>query len=49
MDFKHPCVFQRQVSQDADLIFSTSVETVEVIKKQLKQGGRQDGSECYAQ
>ena len=43
MDSKHPVVFERQVFQDAELVFSTSDKTVEVMTKQSKQSGRQGG------
>ena len=43
MNTKHPLVSERQVSQDADLVFSTSVEAVEVLKRQSKHSGHTNG------
>lgn len=43
MDFTHTPVFQRQVSQDSEHVFSTSFDTVDVMKKQLKESGHPNG------
>ena len=43
MDSKHPLAFESQVVQDADLVFSTSIDTVEVLKRQSKHSGHRNG------
>ena len=43
MDSKHPIVFERQVFQDADLVFCTSDETIDVLTRQSKHSGHQGG------
>ena len=43
MDTKYPLVSEFQVSEDADLVFSTSVEAVEVLKKQSKHSCNTNG------
>ncbi|MCJ1422214.1 hypothetical protein MMC29_000093 [Sticta canariensis] len=43
MDFTHPPVFQRQVSQNLEHVFSTSFDAVDVMKKRLKQSGHPNG------
>lgn len=44
MDCQCLPVFQRQVVQDAKDLFSTSIDTIDVMKKQPKQGGHPNGN-----
>lgn len=44
MEFKHPPVFQCQVSQDAEHVFSKSIDTVDVLKKQPIQNDHPSGT-----
>ena len=43
MDFTHPPVFQRQVFQNSEHVFSTSFDAVDVMKKRLKQSDHPSG------
>lgn len=47
MDFKHPPMFQRQVSQDAKPVFSTSIDIIDVMKKLSKQRGHPNGTPIH--
>ena len=39
----YPPVFERQVSQNSEHVFSTSFDAVDVMKKRLKQSGHPNG------
>ena len=43
MNTKYALVSERQVSEDADLVFSTSVEAVDVLKRQSKHSCHTNG------
>lgn len=44
MDYQCLPVFQRQVVRDAKYLFSTSIDTIDVMKKQPEQGGHPNGN-----